>query len=45
MPNLCMPIPSMLRQAGHDMYRYDEFDHRFVNARVAEFRDQVERRL
>ena len=28
-----------------DMYRYDEFDHDFVNARVAEFRDQVERRL
>jgi sulfite reductase (NADPH) hemoprotein beta-component len=27
------------------MYRYDEFDHEFVNARVAEFRDQVERRL
>ncbi|MBB4064719.1 nitrite/sulfite reductase [Gellertiella hungarica] len=27
------------------MYRYDEFDHAFVNARVAQFRDQVERRL
>jgi sulfite reductase (NADPH) hemoprotein beta-component len=27
------------------MYRYDEFDQTFVNARVAEFRDQVERRL
>ncbi|MGR3715564.1 MAG: nitrite/sulfite reductase, partial [Thermohalobaculum sp.] len=27
------------------MYRYDEFDHRFVDERVAEFRDQVERRL
>jgi sulfite reductase (NADPH) hemoprotein beta-component len=27
------------------MYRYDEFDHAFVNERVAEFRDQVERRL
>lgn len=27
------------------MYRYDEFDHEFVNARVAEFTDQVERRL
>ncbi|MET0598240.1 MAG: nitrite/sulfite reductase [Mesorhizobium sp.] len=27
------------------MYRYDEFDQQFVNARVAEFRDQVERRL
>jgi sulfite reductase (NADPH) hemoprotein beta-component len=27
------------------MYRYDEFDRTFVSARVAEFRDQVERRL
>ena len=27
------------------MYRYDEFDHGFVKARVAEFSDQVERRL
>ena len=27
------------------MYRYDEFDHAFVHERVAEFRDQVERRL
>jgi sulfite reductase (NADPH) hemoprotein beta-component len=27
------------------MYRYDEFDQDFVNARVAEFRDQVDRRL
>ncbi|QRM55453.1 nitrite/sulfite reductase [Sinorhizobium sp. BG8] len=27
------------------MYRYDEFDHAFVNDRVAQFRDQVERRL
>jgi len=27
------------------MYRYDEFDHAFVRERVAEFRDQVERRL
>jgi len=27
------------------MYRYDEFDHAFVTARVAEFGDQVERRL
>ncbi|RYG96526.1 MAG: nitrite/sulfite reductase, partial [Alphaproteobacteria bacterium] len=27
------------------MYRYDEFDHAFVNGRVAQFRDQVERRL
>jgi len=27
------------------MYRYDEFDHEFVNARVAQFSDQVERRL
>ena len=28
-----------------EMYRYDEFDQDFVNARVAEFRDQVDRRL
>jgi sulfite reductase (NADPH) hemoprotein beta-component len=27
------------------MYRYDEFDHGFVASRVAEFSDQVERRL
>ncbi|MBX3597606.1 MAG: nitrite/sulfite reductase [Rhizobiaceae bacterium] len=27
------------------MYRYDEFDHDFVKARVAEFTDQVNRRL
>ena len=27
------------------MYRYDEFDHDFVKARVAQFSDQVERRL
>ncbi|MGB3503187.1 MAG: nitrite/sulfite reductase [Mesorhizobium sp.] len=27
------------------MYRYDEFDHSFVTARVAEFTDQVDRRL
>ncbi len=27
------------------MYRYDEFDHGFVRGRVAEFRDQVARRL
>ncbi len=27
------------------MYRYDEFDRDFVSARVAQFRDQVERRL
>jgi len=27
------------------MYRYDEFDHDFVQARVAQFADQVERRL
>src|ERR1700709_1408422 len=26
------------------MYRYDEFDHAFVADRVAQFRDQVERR-
>jgi len=27
------------------MYRYDEFDQAFVNSRVAQFRDQVRRRL
>jgi sulfite reductase (NADPH) hemoprotein beta-component len=27
------------------VYRYDEFDHAFVAARVAEYRDQVERRV
>ncbi|PHP68876.1 sulfite reductase [Zhengella mangrovi] len=27
------------------MYRYDEFDHAFVKARVAEYADQVRRRL
>lgn len=27
------------------MYRYDEFDRRFVQERVAQFRDQVRRRL
>jgi sulfite reductase (NADPH) hemoprotein beta-component len=27
------------------MYRYDEFDHRFVADRVIQFRDQAERRL
>ena len=27
------------------MYRYDEFDHDFVQARIAQFSDQVERRL
>ena len=27
------------------MYRYDEFDHDFVQGRVAEFSDQVQRRL
>ena len=27
------------------MYRYDEFDHAFVNERVAQFRDQANRRI
>lgn len=27
------------------MYRYDEFDHAFVNQRVAQFQNQVDRRL
>jgi len=31
--------------AEPNMYRYDEFDRKFVDARVAQFRDQVARRL
>jgi len=27
------------------MYRYDEFDRQFVTDRVAQFRDQADRRL
>ena len=27
------------------MYRYDEFDHQFVDERIAQFRDQANRRL
>ena len=27
------------------MYRYDEFDHRFVAERTAQFREQAQRRL
>ena len=27
------------------MYRYDEFDHQLVRERVAQFRDQVTRRI
>lgn len=27
------------------MYRYDEFDHEFVSARVNQFKEQIERRL
>ena len=35
-----------LRQGPRQtMYRYDEFDHAFVKERVAQFRDQVGRRL
>eukprot|EP01035_Chromulina_nebulosa_P066812 gene66812-91492_t len=30
---------------AYTMYRYDEFDHAFVAARVEQFRDQVTRRL
>ena len=47
------PVGVSTRQMKHgrtrperpDMYRYDEFDHDFVQARVAEFSDQVQRRL
>jgi sulfite reductase (NADPH) hemoprotein beta-component len=35
--------PDFQRNAA--MYRYDDFDNAFVTARVAQFRDQVERRL
>ena len=27
------------------MYRYDEFDHEFVSARVNQFKEQIDRRL
>jgi sulfite reductase (NADPH) hemoprotein beta-component len=27
------------------MYRYDQFDHKIVAQRIAQFRDQVDRRL
>src|ERR1700741_3021571 len=45
--------PMLFPQAGrgrhwsrpHDMYRYDEFDAEFVRQRVAQFRDQVARRV
>ena len=37
--------PDSSRTDGETMYRYDEFDHDFVQARVEQFRDQVERRL
>src|SRR5262252_2620304 len=38
--------PSHLhRQLGFDMYAYDDFDRTLVAERVAEFRDQVGRRL
>ena len=41
-----MPPPSKTaRPEDKNMYRYDEFDHAFVNERVAQFRDQVARRL
>jgi len=41
------PIPISLQSEKPEeiMYRYDEFDHAFVAERVAQFRDQVERRL
>ena len=36
------PPPSQTkRPEDTNMYRYDEFDHAFVNERVAQFRDQV----
>ena len=39
------PGPPLERVRSFGMYRYDEFDHAFVQARVAQFADQVERRL
>src|SRR5579863_9009708 len=33
------------QRRGADMYRYDEFDAAFVAERVAQFKDQVARRL
>ena len=46
-PAAAQPHEAAGRQARKDkkMYRYDEFDQDFVNARVAEFSDQVDRRL
>src|SRR6185312_7420549 len=42
----CVPTPaSKPHQCIVIMYRYDEFDARFVAERVAQFRYQVERRL
>ena len=31
--------------AGQPLYRYDAFDQRFLDERVAQYRDQVRRRL
>src|SRR5262245_28418845 len=42
LPALLLPLPA---RRPPDMYRYDEFDTEFVRQRVAQFRDQVGRRL
>src|SRR4051812_43039584 len=39
------PSRSRLKPEGCLMYAYDEIDRTLVNERVAEFRDQVKRRL
>src|SRR3954447_23877847 len=39
------PASTTSRQRETDMYRYDEFDARFVRERVAQFRAQVARRI
>src|SRR6266446_7710430 len=39
------PPPHRRSRSGFDMYVYDEFDRTLVAERVAEFRDQVARRI
>src|SRR5262249_26858356 len=44
--NILDLAPQRMRASRRpDMYRYDEFDREFVRQRVAQFRDQVGRRL
>ena len=44
-PRALRTIPSMAGRRSVPMYDYTEFDRDFVRTRVAEFRDQVERRI